>query len=173
MSHLPKAPLAAALLALALPIAAGCSSSNATSTTTTAPATPTTAPAGLAATGSVDGFTLSVTCSPVKGTVGHTAIVIRAVLKGTVKPATLIFEVSDRASAVAGPPATQQRVAVRGAGTYTIPTPFSPASPGAWASTVIFQPARAGASKLTVSGLPPVAGSSAPFPQLITVVTAA
>ncbi|HEY5109562.1 MAG TPA: hypothetical protein VII96_08120 [Acidimicrobiales bacterium] len=169
------APFAAALLALALPVVAGCSSSGSSaSTTTTAKGSTTTtgAPSGLPATGSVDGFTLSVTSSPAHGTAGHTTIIVRAVLTGAVKPATLVFQVSARAAADVGRPATEQRVTVTGPGTYPMPHPYSPSSPGAWASSVTFVPKQAGASKLSVSGLPPVAGAPSPFPQLITVVTA-
>ena len=171
----PKtAHVAAALFALTLPVVAGCSSSG-SSTTTTAKASTTTAPvpSGLPATGSVDGYTLSVTSSPARGTTGHTTIIVRAVLTGTVKPATLVFAISSRASADAGPPAIKQRVTVKGPGTYSMPHPFSPASPGNWASSVTFVPDQAGASRLSVSGLPPVAGAPSPFPQLITVVAVA
>ena len=70
--------VAAALLALALPVAAGCSSSARRTTTTTAAARrpPTTAaPSAFPATGSVDGFTLSVTSSPAhRAPSGHTTI---------------------------------------------------------------------------------------------------
>jgi hypothetical protein len=127
----------------------------------------------LPATGSVDGFTLSVTSSPARGTTGHTTIIVRAVLTGTVKPATLVFSISDRASADAGRPVTEQRVTVKAPGTYLLPHSFSPASPGRWASSVTFVPNQPDASKLSVSGLPPVAGAPSPFPQLVTVVTAA
>ena len=181
--HRPrKLRLSAGLVVLALPVAAGCSSASTASTTTKAPpttvaastTTTTTAggPASLPATGSVDGFTLSVTSSPITGTVGHTSIVVTAVVKGAVKPATLEFQVSDRAAADVGKPATVQRVAITRAGTYPIPHPYSPTGPGSWASSVTYLPRQSGASQLTVSGLPPVAGAPSPFPQLVTVVTA-
>lgn len=174
MFRLKTAPVAAVLLALTIPAVAGCSSSG-SSTSTTAKGSTTTAPipSGLPATGSVDGFTLSVTLSPARGTTGHTTIIVRAVLTGTVKPATLVFSVSSRASADAGRPATEQRVMVKGPGTFSMPRPFSPASPGNWASSVTFVPGQSGASRLSVSGLPPVAGVPSPFPQLVTVVSAA
>ena len=174
--------VAVGLAVFALPVAAGCSSAGTATTTTKAP--PTTAaasstttttgaaPAGLPATGSVDGFTLSVTTSPITGTVGHTTIVITAKLTGAVKPATLDFQVSDRAAADVGVPATNQRITVSRPGTYTIPRSFSPTGTGNWASSVTYVPKKAGASQLSVSGLPPVAGSPSPFPQLVTVVTA-
>ena len=177
MLRLRSTSLAAALLALALPVVAGCSSSGSSASTTTSTKGSTTAttaaPSGLPATGSVDGFTLSVTSSPARGTAGHTTIVVRAVLSGAVKSGSLVFQVSKRAAADVGQPATNQRVTVKGPSTYAMPHPFSPSSAGAWASSVTFTPNRAGASKLNVSGLPPVAGAPAPFPQLITVVTAA
>ena len=167
---------AAALLALALPLAAGCSSSGSSATTTTrataAGGTTTTTTPALPATGSVDGFTMAVTTSPASGTLGHTTIRVTAVLTGAVKPATLTFEVSDQPSAQTGRPATSQKVTVHGAGTYRMPTGFAPTAAGSWASTVTFTPQAAGTSRLTVSGLPPTAGSSAPFPQLVTVVKA-
>ena len=163
MHRTRTAPLtAAALLVLALPLAAGCSSSG--STTTTAPALP--------ATGSVDGYTMAVTSSPASGTIGHTTIRVTAVLTGKVPSATLAFQVSDQPSAQSGKPATSQRVTVRGPGTYRMPVGFRPNAAGSWAATVTFTPQAAGTSKLSVSGLPPVAGSSAPFPQLVTVVKA-
>jgi hypothetical protein len=169
---------AAALLALALPVAAGCSSSSTSSTTTRAPATTRPAPTtttsgsgGLPATGSVDGYTMSVTSSPKTGTVGQTTITVVAVLTGKVKPATLEFQLSDAASSASGQPATDQHVTVHGAGTYFIPKPFDPTSAGSWAATVVYAPTHTGTSRLTVSGLPPVAGAPAPFPQLVTTVT--
>jgi len=170
------APLtAAALLALALPLAAGCSSSGSSATTTTttkaaAGGTTTTTVPSLPATGSVDGYTMAVTSSPASGTLGHTTIRVTAVLTGDVKPAVLTFQVSDQPSAQTGKPATSQRLTVHGAGTYRMPTGFTPDAAGSWAATVIFTPAAAGTSKLTVSGLPPTAGSTAPFPQLVTTV---
>ena len=176
MRRSPKVSVAAVLAALALPVLAGCSSSGPSSATSTtkagSSATTSTAPSGLPATGSVDGFTLSVTSSPATGTAGHTVIHITAVLKGTVKPATLEFQVSDRAAADAGRPATDQRMTVSAPGTYHLPHPFSPATAGSWASVVTFIPQQAGASRLSVSGLPPVAGALSPFPQLVTKVTA-
>ena len=165
---------AVALVAVAPTVIAGCSSAAPGATgTTRAPGSTTTtsAPTGLPATGSVDGFTLSVTMSPATGKVGHTSIVLRAVLKGAVKPATLEFQVSDRAAGDVGRPATDQHVSVTRPGTYNIPHPFSPTGPGTWASSVTFVPKQAGASKLTISGLPPVTGVPSPFPQLLTVVT--
>lgn len=175
MLRLRSTPVAVALLALSLPVVAGCSSSGSTASTTTQGSTPVTSavPSGLPATGSVDGFTLSVTSSPARGIAGHTTIVVRAVLSGTVKPGSLVFQVSKRAAADEGQPSTNQRVAVTGPGSYTMPHSFSPSSAGAWASSVTFTPNQAGASKLNVSGLPPVAGAPSPFPQLITVVSAA
>jgi hypothetical protein len=104
--------------------------------------------------------------------VGHTVIRITAVLKGTVPASSLVFEVSDRAAADAGRPATDQRLTVSGPGTYRLPHPFSPTSAGAWASTVTIIPSQPGTSQLSVSGLPPVPGEPSPFPQLVTHVTA-
>ena len=174
MFRLRSTHVAVALLAVALPVVTGCSSSgSSTSTTTSTKTTASSAPSGLPATGSVDGFTLSVTSSPAHGIAGHTTIVVRAVLSGTVKPGSLVFQVSKRAAADVGQPTTSQRVTVSGPGTYAMPHPFSPSSAGAWASSVAFTPNQAGASKLNVSGLPPVAGAPAPFPQLVTLVTAA
>jgi hypothetical protein len=170
-----KVPVSAALVALILPVVAGCSSSGSDATTTTTAAGATTTTTGqpsLPATGSVDGVTLSVTSSPASGTVGHTVIRITAVLKGTVAPATLDFQVSNRAAATTGSPESDQRITVSGPGTYHLPHPYSPTSAGAWASTVTYIPKQAGASRLSVSGLPPVAGEPAPFPQLVTTVTA-
>jgi hypothetical protein len=172
-----KVPFCAALVALILPVVAGCSSSGSdasTSTTTTnaAAATTTTGKPSLPATGSVDGVTLSATSSPASGTVGTTVIRITAVLKGTVVPATLDFQVSNRAAATTGSPESDQRISVTGPGTYVLPHPYSPKTGGAWASTVTYIPKKAGASRLSVSGLPPVAGAPAPFPQLVTTVTA-
>jgi len=190
MRNFSKAPVFVALLGFGLTLLAGCSSSNGsasnttdaatsstggTSTTTTGGASNTTGaiPSGLPATGSVDGFTLSVTSSPATGTLGHTTIRVVAVLKGAVKPATLKFEISDRVAANVGRPATEQRVTVSGPGTYVLPHAFSPGVAGSWATTVTFLPKKSRASKLSVSGLPPVAGSPSPFPQLVTVVTPA
>jgi len=177
-----KLHLTACVAVIALPVAAGCSSGSTASSTTQAP--PTTAggagttttgaaPAGLPATGSVDGYTLAVTSSPTTGTVGHTTIVVTAKLTGAVRPATLEFQVSDRAGADVGAPATDQRVTVNGPGTYSIPRAYTPTVAGNWAASVTYVPKPAGVSRLTVSGLPPVAGSASPFPQLVTVVTAA
>jgi len=179
--HRPRNPgTAVALLTLALVTLAGCSSGPVTTTSkvpvppsttpTSAPAT--TDPTLLPATGSVDGFTLSVTSSPTSGTVGHTTIRVTAVLKGAVRPAHLQFQVSDAAAAGQARPATDQRLVVHGPGTYAMPTPFAPPSAGSWAVTVTYVPDRAGASRLTVSGLPPVPGQAPPFPQLVTKVTA-
>lgn len=171
------APLTAvALLALVLPLAAGCSSSGSSATTTTTKAagggsTTTTTPA-LPATGSVDGYTMAVTSSPASGTLGHTVIRVTAVLTGTVKPATLTFQVSDQPAATTGKPATTQHVVVHGAGTYRMPVGFTPTAAGSWAATVTFTPQASGTSKLSVSGLPPTVGSQPPFPQLVTVVKA-
>jgi hypothetical protein len=169
---------AAALLALLVPVVAGCSSSGSSSTTTRAPATtqPSTTsttfgPGDLPATGSVDGYTMAVHSSPKSGTVGQTTITVVAVLTGKVVAATLHFQVSDSASAATGKPATDQQVQVTGPGTFTIPKAFSPPTTGSWATTVVYLPKSATTSKLTVSGLPPVAGASAPFPQLVTTVT--
>ena len=175
MFRLRSTHLAAALLAAALPVITGCSSSGSSSSTTTSTKAPTTtiAPSGLPATGSVDGFTLSVTSSPAHGVAGHTTIEVRAVLSGTVTPGSLVFQVSKRAAADVGQPSTNQRVTVRGPGTFVMPRSFTPPSAGTWASSVTFTPNQAGASKLDVSGLPPVAGAPSPFPQLVTLVTAA
>jgi hypothetical protein len=52
-----------------------------------------------------------------------------------------------------------------------MPVGFRPNAAGSWAVTVRFSPVASTASKLSVSGLPPNAGASAPFPQLVTVVT--
>lgn len=138
--------------------------------------TPTFAPATndptlLPATGSVEGFTLSVTSSPTSGTVGHTTIRITAVLKGAVRAAHLEFQLSE-AAAGSGRPATDQRLVVHGPGTYALPTPFAPPSAGSWAVTVTYVPDRAGTSRLSVSGLPPAPEQTPPFPQLVTRVTA-
>ena len=123
---------AAALIALVVPLAAGCSSSPATTTTTTTQptastggSTTTTVPA-LPATGSVDGVTLAVISSPATGTIGHTTIHVTAVLTGTVKGATLGFQVSDQPSAETGRPATSQHVVVQGPGTFRMPVGFKP-----------------------------------------------
>ncbi len=163
-----------ALLALASPVIAGCSSSSTSSTTTTkaGSATASTSAADLPATGSVNGMTLEVTSSPHKGTVGSTSITIKAVVKGTVTAAKLNFAVSSSASANKGQPATDQQVSITGPGTYTMPKAFSPTKAGNWASTVTYTPTATGNSTLSVSGLPPVPDSKPPFPQLVTVVTA-
>jgi hypothetical protein len=174
MFRFKTAPVATALLALTLSAVAGCSSSGSSASTTAAGSTATgPVPSGLPATKSVDGFTLSVTSSPTRGTTGHTTVIVRAVLTGTVKPATLALCVLVWASADAGWPASEQRVTVKGPGTYPMPHPFSPDSPGSWAPSVTFVPNQSGASRFSVSGLPPVAGSPSPFPQLVTVAAAA
>jgi hypothetical protein len=174
-----KASFAAAtLLVLALPLAAGCSNSGSSATTTTATSNPagssttTSGVPSLPATGSVDGFTMAVTSSPATGTIGHTVIRVKAVLTGTVQAGTLNFQVSDQPSAQSGKAKTSQNVPIHKVGTYTMPVGYRPNAAGSWAVTVTFTPASATASKLSVSGLPPVAGGSAPFPQLVTIVTA-
>lgn len=170
---------AAALLALAVPTLSGCSGSSGSTTTTTAAHTTTTAgsPSSttadqLPATGSVDGYTLSVTVSPRAGNVGHTTITVTAVLKGNVRPGHLRFQVSDAPAAGTGKPATSQSVSVGGTGTYSLPSPYTPAKAGSWATTVTYAPDQANVSKLSVSGTPPVAGEDPPFPQLVTLVSA-
>ncbi|MGA2835522.1 MAG: hypothetical protein ABSF84_02885 [Acidimicrobiales bacterium] len=175
-------PVVAAVLVLSTVVLAGCSNSGTGSTTTTGSSTRTTvagsttstAPglANLPATGSVDGLTLSVTSSPRTGTVGQTTIKVTAVLRGLVKSAHLDFQVSDAPSATQGKPATNQVVTVSGPGTYSMPKSYSPTVAGNWAATVTYTPSSPKDSKLSVSGMPPVAGSSAPFPQLVTVVSA-
>jgi len=179
MQNSRKASFAAAtLLVLALPLAAGCSSSGSSATTTTRASTPTgsststSAIPSLPATGSVDGFTMAVTSSPSTGTIGHTVIHVTAVLTGTVQPGTLNFQVSDQPSAESGKPATSQNVSIHRIGTYTMPVGYRPNAAGSWAVTVTFTPTATTSSKLSVSGLSPVAGGSAPFPQLVTIVTA-
>jgi hypothetical protein len=161
-----------ALLATGL-AAAGCSSSSSSPTTTTPKVTTTTAPdpQHLPATGSVDGVTLSVTTSPQTGKVGSTTIHVTAQLTGSVTPSHLVFEVSDAPSAESGAAATTQRITVSHAGTYHLPTAFTPSKAGNWAVTVTYAPNNAKDSKLSVSGLPPKVGLPAPFPQLVTVVT--
>ncbi len=179
MQNTRKASFAAAtLLALAFPLLTGCSSSPSSATTTTrasvpASSTPTTSGVpSLPATGSVDGFTMAVTSSPNTGEIGHAVIHATAVLTGNVEPGTLDFQVSDQPSAESGKPATSQQVPVHRVGTYTMPVGFRPKAAGSWAVTVTFTPTSKTASKLSVSGLPPVAGGSAPFPQLVTIITA-
>jgi len=173
MRLLRNVPIIAVVALVSLPVISGCSSSDSSSTTTKPSSSSTAAStADLPATGSVNGFTLAVTSSPRTGTVGHTSITIKAVLKGDVKEATLEFSVSGSSSAAKGKPATTQSVKVSGAGTFKMPKAFSPTKAGNWASTVTYKPTASGSSTLSVSGLPPVEGSSAPFPQLVTVVTA-
>ena len=179
--HSPRtAPLiSSALLSVALVTAAGCSSSpSTTSTTTTAPhATTTTVatpanPLDLPATGAVDGVTLSVTSSPLTGTVGSTTMSVTVQLKGSVVPAHLEYQITDAAAAGTGKAATSQRQSVSRAGSYHLPTAFHPPTAGNWAVTVTYAPESAKKSELSVSGLPPRVGLPAPFPQLVTVVTA-
>jgi hypothetical protein len=167
--HSPRTlPLAsAALLTAALVTAAGCSSSSTATTTTTAPN-----PLDLPATGSVDGVTLSVTSSPLTGVAGSTTMHVNAQLKGTVTSAHLEFQISDAPSAESGKAATTQQISVSHAGSFELPTPFKPSTAGNWAITVTYAPTSAKDSKLSVSGLPPKVGLPAPFPQLVTVVTA-
>ena len=102
---------AAALLALALPLMAGCSSSGSAPTTTTSRPPATTAPVGtttstspaLPATGSVDGFTMAVTSSPAKGSIGDTTIRVTAVDMGSMMGGRARMRlVTDRTSAAAG-----------------------------------------------------------------------
>jgi hypothetical protein len=94
------------------------------------------------------------------------------VLTGLVKPAKLDFQVSDAPSATQGKAATNQQVTVSKPGAYSMPTPYRPSVAGSWAVTVTYTPNSRKDSKLAVSGMPPVAGTSAPFPQLVTAVTA-
>jgi hypothetical protein len=164
-----------ALLSAALVTAAGCSSSSSTPTTTTVPKPTTTTapnPLDLPATGSVDGMTLSVTSSPLTGVAGKTTMHVTARLSGAVVASHLVFEISDAPSAESGKAATIQRISVSHPGTYTLPTAFRPSKAGNWAVTVTYAPTSAKKSKLSVSGLPPKVGLSAPFPQLVTVITA-
>jgi hypothetical protein len=175
--HSPRTlPLVtAALLSAALVTAAGCSSSSSTSTTTTAPKSTTTTvpnPADLPATGSVDGVTLSVTSSPLTGVVGKTTMHVNAQLSGSVTAAHLLFQISDAPSAESGKAATSQQISVSHPGTFSLPTAFQPSKAGNWAITVTYAPTSAEKSKLSVSGLPPKVGLPAPFPQLVTVITA-
>ncbi len=170
-SSLLRTSLVAAAVA-AVAALGGCSSSSSSSTTTTTSGSSTTSPVSdLPATGSVDGYILSVTSSPRTGKVGATTITAQATLKGTVSAGTLRFEVTDAPSADKGKPASDQSVKVGGAGRFTIPKPFHPTKAGHWAVTVTYTPNEATTSALSVSGEPPVAGSQPPFPQLVTVVT--
>ena len=167
--------MSAALLSAALVTAAGCSSSSSTSTTTTMPKSTTTTtlnPLDLPATGSVDGVTLSVTSSPLTGVAGKTTMHVTAKLTGAVTASHLQFQISDAPSAESGKPATSQQISVSHPGTYPLPTAFHPSKAGNWAITVTYVPTSAKKSKLSVSGLPPKVGLPAPFPQLVTVITA-
>ncbi len=168
--------LSSALLSVALATASGCSSSSTTTTTTvarpTTTTTTTTNPLDLPATGAVDGVTLSVMSSPLTGTVGSTTMSVSVVLKGAVVPAHLEYQITDAASAGSGRAATSQVQSVSRAGSYHLPSAFRPPSAGSWAVTVTYAPESARKSKLSVSGLPPRVGLPAPFPQLVTVVTA-
>ena len=177
--HSPRtAPLiTSALLSVALASAAGCSGSSTATTTTSTPHPTTTVttvanPLDLPATGAVDGVTLSVTSSPLTGTVGSTTMSVEAVLKGSVVQAHLEFQITDAAAAGTGKVATTQQESVSRAGTYHLPTAFRPPTAGNWAVTVTYHPESAKKSELSVSGLPPRVGLPAPFPQLVTVVTA-
>jgi hypothetical protein len=165
-----------AVLAAALATAAGCSSSSTASTTTSTAQKSTTTtvpnPADLPATGSVDGVTLSVTSSPLTGVTGSTTMDVKVQLKGAVTPAHLEFQISDAPSAQSGKAATTQQLSVSHAGSYQLPTAFHPSTAGNWAVTVTYAPTSSRYSKLAVSGLPPRVGLPAPFPQLVTVVTA-
>ena len=163
------------LLAAALVTAAGCSSSSTSSTTTTAPKPTTTTvpnPLDLPATGSVDGVTLSVTSSPLTGVAGSTTMHVKAQLTGVVTAAHLVFQISDAPSAESGRAATTQQITVSHPGSFDLPTAFTPPKAGNWAITVTYAPTSVKDSKLSVSGLPPKVGLSAPFPQLVTVITA-
>ena len=166
--------MSSALLSAALVTAAGCSSSSSTSTTTTPKVTTTTAPnsTDLPATGSVDGVTLSVTSSPLTGVVGKTAMHVEAQLTGSVTASHLVFQISDAPSAESGKAAISQQISVSHPGTFPLPTAFHPSKAGNWAITVTYAPTSAKKSKLSVSGLPPKVGLPAPFPQLVTVITA-
>lgn len=158
-----------AALAAAATVVAGCSTSSNPSTSTNG--SPTTSPfVDMPATGSVNGMILTVTRSPQKGSVGKTAISIKAELKGDVKAAKLTFSVSNNPSASKGKPATSQQVYITGPGSYMMPKPFIPRKAGNWASTVTYAPTSSVHSTLSVSGLPQVVGSTSPFPQLVTVV---
>ena len=175
--HAPRTlPLVtSALLSVALVTAAGCSSSSSTPTTTTVPKATTTTvpnPLDLPATGSVDGVTLSVTSSPLTGVAGSTTMQVKAQLTGKVAAAHLVFQISDAPSAASGKAATTQQISVSEPGTFQLPTAFHPSKAGNWAVTVTYAPASAKDSKLSVSGLPPKVGLPAPFPQLVTVITA-
>ena len=167
--------MTSALLSAALLAAAGCSSSTSTPTTTGAPGSTTTTapnPLDLPATGSVDGVTLSVTSSPLTGVAGTTTMHVNAQLTGSVTASHLVFQISDAPSAESGRPATTQQVSVSHPGTFSLPTAFHPSKAGNWAITVTYAPTSARKSKLSVSGLPPKVGLPAPFPQLVTVITA-
>ncbi len=168
--------LSSALVSVALMTAAGCSGASSATTTTTAPHTTTSTtgnnPLDLPATGAVDGVTLSVTSSPLTGTVGSTTMSVDVVLKGSVTAAHLEYQITDAPAADSGKPATSQQVSISHAGTYHLPTAFHPPKAGNWAVTVTYVPESAKDSTLSVSGLPPRVGLPAPFPQLVTVVTA-
>jgi hypothetical protein len=160
---------------MALATAAGCSSSSSASSTTTTPSSTTTTvpnPLDLPATGSVDGVTLSVTSSPLTGVAGSTTMKVRAALTGAVTSAHLTFQISSASAADTGQAATSQQISVSHPGTFELPTAFRPPKAGNWAVTVSYAPTSSKDSKLSVSGLPPKAGLPAPFPQLVTVVTA-
>lgn len=162
------ATLAAVLGAFAVG-ASGCSNSS-SSSTSTSPST--TGISGLPATGSVDGYTLAATSTPRQGKVGNTTIRVVAVLKGTVPAGHVEFQISNAPNATVGRPSTDQKVTVHGPGTYAMPSSYVPKVAGSWAVTVIVVPQDSTKSKLSVSGQPPVSGTSAPFPQLVTKVTA-
>lgn len=167
--------LSSVLVTAALVTAAGCSSSSTDSTTTTAPKVTTTTvpnPLDLPATGSVDGVTLSVLSSPLTGVAGSTTMQVKVTLTGKVTPSHLQFQISSAASAESGHAATTQQISVSQPGTFDLPTAFKPPTAGNWAVTVTYAPTSAKDSKLSVSGLPPKVGLPAPFPQLVTVVTA-
>jgi len=166
---------ASALVTVGLLATAGCSGSSSTPTTTTTPKVTTTTapnPLDLPATGSVDGVTLTVTSSPLTGVAGSTTMHVKAQLSGTVTAAHLVFEISSAASAESGRAATTQTLSVAHPGSFDLPTAFRPPKAGNWAVTVTYAPTSAKDSKLSVSGLPPRVGLPAPFPQLVTVVTA-
>lgn len=126
----------------------------------------------LPATASVNGTVLEVTSTPRSGKVGKTVIKASALLKGTVQPGTLRFDVSDQPDATTGKPVfASQSVKVSSADRYPMPNPVKATRAGRWSVTVTFTPDAQGSSTFSVSGLPPIPETAPPFPQLVTVVS--
>jgi len=126
----------------------------------------------LPATASVNGAVLEVTSTPREGKVGKTAIKASAVLKGSVQPGTLRFDVSDQPDATTGKPVfSSQSVKVPSAGQFSMPDAVKATRAGRWSVTVTFTPDAQGNSTFSVSGLPPIPETAPPFPQLVTVVS--